>query len=44
MTVADVLSFIVALLALSVFFIVAIVMTILFVREAELPKAGRPDV
>ncbi len=35
MTVADVLSFIVALLALSAFFIVAIVMTIFLVRETE---------
>ena len=38
MTVADVLSFIVALLALSAFFIVAIVLTIFLVRETELPE------
>ena len=38
MTVADVLSFIVGLLALSAFFVVAIIMTILLARETELPE------
>jgi len=38
MTVADVLSFIVGLLALSAFFVVAIVLTIFLVRETELPE------
>lgn len=38
MTVAAVLSFIVGLLALSSFFVVAIVLTIFLVRETELPE------
>jgi len=35
MTVTTVLSFVVGLLALSAFFVAAIIMTILFVRETE---------
>lgn len=38
MTVADVASFIVGLLALSAFFVAAIVMTVLFMGETELPE------
>ena len=40
MTVTTVLSFVVGLAALSAFFVAAIVMTILFMRETELPEAG----
>ena len=38
MTVTTVLSFVVGLLGLSAFFVAAIVLTILFVREMELPE------
>ncbi len=40
MTGADVLSFIVGLLALSAFSVVAIVLTIFLVWETELPETG----
>jgi hypothetical protein len=41
MTVAGALSFVVGLLALSAFFVVAIVLTIFLVRDTELPEAER---
>jgi hypothetical protein len=38
MTVTSVLSFVLGLLALSAFFVAAIVMTIFLMRETELPE------
>lgn len=43
MTVANVLSFIVGLVALSAFFVVAIIASILFTRDMDLPDTEKDN-